>query len=141
MAYTIKFSSGPTFTFLAFQTPNGAPLAIARLLEEGLETPGVSGRRWRTVHQQHEAFELHALAAATDFAAAVALANSYLSARLVSQIVTLTDGSITLPNVHVASIVPVARPGGVVGTGSNGEQASVFSTWLLEYTVFPSATR
>lgn len=141
MAYTIKFNSGPTFTFLTFVTPNGAPLSIARLIEEALETPGVSGRRWRSVHQQHEAFELRALAAAATFDAAVALANAYLSARLVSQIVTLTDGNVSLPSVHVASIAPHAVPGPVTGAGTNGELASVVSSWLLEYTVFPSGQR
>lgn len=137
MAYTIRFNAGPTFTFLTMVTPNGLPLSIARLVQEPLETPGVNGRRWRTVNRQHRQFELRALAEAADVAAAGALANSYLDALSSNQTVTLTDGATNLESVHVTDCEPVAIPGQVVSplAGANS-LASVVSVWQLTYTYF-----
>lgn len=137
MAYSIRFNSGPTFTFLAMVTPNGAPLSVARIIEEVLETPGVNGHRWRTVARQHRAFPLRAIAAANDFAAAEALQNAYLTALLGSQTVTLTDDDTALAGMHVSDVDPIALPGQIVGAGAGSSSlASVSSTWLMEYTFF-----
>lgn len=137
MAYTIRFNSGPTFTFLTMVTPNGLPLSVARIMEEVIETPGVSGHRWRTVSQQHREFPLRAVAEAATIAAAGILANSYLTAMLGSKTVSLTDGITTLSGVHVTDCDPIAIPGQIIGGGAGSSSlASVASTWMLEYTFF-----
>lgn len=134
MARTLAFSGGSTFTFLTSLTPDGFPLNAMRHVEEPLEAAGVYGRRWRKVSQAFPVFELRTLAEAADFAAAVALAESYLAAVLTGQTATLTIDGVALASMHVSGVVPVPRPGQPVGAGASASSAAhVVATWSIEF--------
>lgn len=141
MASSLRFNSGPTFTFLAVLTSEGLPLSVARLIEEVLEAAGVNGRRWRTQHQQYPTLDVRTLAEAANFTAAKDLARSYLSARLASQTgtLTITAGSTNyvFPNTHIGPLDPIPVAGQVGGPGAGASSlAHVRCRWSLELTSF-----
>ncbi|MBA3622964.1 MAG: hypothetical protein H0W48_00540 [Methylibium sp.] len=129
---------GFAFGFVTASTDSGWPLDLRAVEEEVLESPGVHGRRWRTVFQQHRPFRLRTLAACTDFGAAVELARSYMAAIQRSSFARLTmntpSKSRTWADVHVAGCDPRPAPGPVVGPGVTNAGASVLCVWTLEHT-------
>ncbi|MBA3588515.1 hypothetical protein [Methylibium sp.] len=139
MASTLRFSSGPTFTFLAVLSSEGIPLNSARLIEEVLEAAGVNGRRWRTVHHQYPTLTVQTLAEAASFSAAETLARAYLAARLAHQIATLSidagGATFTLPRMHVGDLLPIPGAGQVTGPSAGAaSMAHVRCAWSLELT-------
>lgn len=139
MASTLRFQSGPTFTFLAVLSSEGLPLDVSRLIEEVLEAAGVNGRRWRSVHRQFPALDVRTLAEAASVSAAEALASNYLTARIAHQTADLTidvAGTLfPLKNVHVSDCQPIPIAGQVTGPGAGASSfAHVRCRWTIELT-------
>lgn len=141
MASTLRFNSGPTFTFLVVLSSEGIPLSSARLVEEVLEAAGVNGRRWRSMHRQFPVLNVQTLAEAATFSAAEDLATAYLAARLAHQTATLSidaGGAVfAFSNVHVGPLDPLPISGQVSGPNAGASSlAHVRCAWSLELTRF-----
>lgn len=136
MAATLIIN-GSSFPFLTAVTDRGWPLDTTDMQEEVLESPGVNGRRWRSVAEQHRAFVFRTLAGVADFKAAVDLANAYVNAVRINPLARLLVSSGTRAdswiNVHISAADP--HPvNGVVGGDATGLGASVVTSWAAEHT-------
>lgn len=144
MTASLRMTGGTeTFSFLTFTSDGGFLLDQEMIQEEALETPGVDGRRFRTVFKQHTATTAETVAAYASFGDAVIGANAYRKAKGRLGSVTINAGGRSESfNIHVVDARPQARPGGCVGAAaSSGNAAHVICTWVLEPVDFdPSAS-
>ncbi len=132
-----------TYTFLTFASDNGYLLDQEMITEEPLETPGVDGVRFRTLHKQHTPTEALTVMSASAFGDAVILANNYRKAKGRLGTVTITAGSRTDSfAVHVVDVRPTPRVGPCIGaSASSGSEAHVLCSWSFIPTDFdPSAS-
>lgn len=126
-----------SFAFDTFPTPEGYGSFQAMHEEEELTSPGVNGKRWRTVFDQFPPINIStdnpAWTAVASHVAACTLADQMRRARgRYGMLVIVSGGTRTLRVlVHVASVAPRAIPGPIIGPGISGS-ASVASAWLLE---------
>lgn len=127
-----------TFTFLSFTSENGYLLDQEMIEEETLETPGVDGRRFRTIFKQHTPTAATTCMAYASFGDAVIAANAYRKVKGRLATVTISAGGrVDRFTCHVRDVQPVPRAGAVAGVGASvGNAAHLLATWILEPTEF-----
>jgi hypothetical protein len=127
---------GTSLPFLAARFPAGyfddEPIAQA----EELITPGIDGRRWRTLFKQFPSFQMTTTHDATEYATAAL--TKQRAERLVQKLVTLqvTIGTVSysMRQVHVSGVAAQLFPGPLCGAGTGSGTAHVDITWQLELT-------
>lgn len=132
---------GNSFDFLSINFPSGHPEDRAILQAEELITPGIDGRRWRTVYKQFPSFPMTTTLEATDYAAAVKIKQraENLVQKLVNLSVATSGGNFLYREVHVSAVQVRLFPGPVVGSGTSNGAAHLEITWQLELTDSGSA--
>ncbi len=122
-------------SFILMNTPTGWPIDQFNIEEEELMSPGVDGKRWRTVSTQHAPIQLTTLADATTYAACITLAQQYRKAKTGDPVilaVTIAGTTYRCRNVHVVDVSPQVNAGGVFGAGATtGSTAHVMCQWQL----------
>ncbi len=105
---------------------------------EELTTPGVNGRRWRTIFKQFPSFTMTTVSEALTYAGAQ-LHKAYAE-QMVQKLVTLTctidTVAFTMKQVHVSAVSARLYPGPVYGAGAGNGQAHIEITWQFELTDF-----
>ena len=131
-------SKGVQIQFLCARTEAGSPLETPRESTEELTSPGVDGRRWRTVHTLHPEFTLSTVTECADYPTAISLRNKSeaLTNKLVSLSVTIAGVAYLFASVHVNSVTARAGAGVVVASGSTGGAAYLLCEWSLTMTNF-----
>lgn len=121
------------FSFDTFLTPDGWAAYIAQHVQEELTTPGVNGKRWRTVFDQAPQLQARCVSAQADYATAVATA-----ARLRETVgryanIVLTTGALAIKlKVYIAAAPSTALPGPVVVAGSGATASGVLCEFTFE---------
>lgn len=129
-----------TYTFLSFSIlaggfPSKRPMAV----EEEIISPGVSGRRWRIMYEQHPAITAETVSEANNFLVAVDIAEAMRKAKGETATLSVTvDGiSYRYKNVHISDVAPIPRSGAVVGGGAAASMnGHVVCRWTFELTEF-----
>ena len=131
-------AQGVSLPFLAARMPAGyfedEPIAQA----EELITPGINGRRWRTLFKQFPSFQMTTTHDATEYATAALTKQRAegLVQKLVTLQVTIGTVSYTMRQVHVSGVLAQLFPGPLCGAGTASGTAHVDITWQLELTDF-----
>jgi hypothetical protein len=132
---------GTALPFLAATFPAGTfddePVAQA----EELITPGINGRRWRTLFLQFPAFQMTTTHEATEYATAAltkARAEKMVQ-KLVTLQVTIDGVAYSMRQVHVSAVIARLFPGPVYGAGTGSGEAHLDLTWQMELTDFEAA--
>ncbi len=131
-------AQGVSLPFLAARMPAGYFDDEAIAQAEELITPGINGRRWRTLFRQFPSFQMTTTHDATEYATA-ALAKQRaegLVQKLVTLQVTIAGISYTMRNVHVSAVAGQLFPGPLCGAGTASGTAHVDLTWQFELTDF-----
>ena len=121
--------------FLAALTEEGYPLDQLVNQEEELTTPGVTGKRWRTVFQQYKPVAVQTVADQSSHVNAVNDAQKYERAvgRWGKLVVTTGAARTVALTVHVSAVRARVSPGPTVGSGAtNGSAATIFADWVFE---------
>ena len=130
--------SGKTLVFLIARTDEGFVADTPFEVPEELTTPGVDGRRWRTLYSQFEAFNLYTVTEASTYAVAVQYRNRAMG--MINKLVNITiicDGvTYNFNQAHVNAVNPVAIPGPVVASNSTGGLAHMMAQWNIVLTDF-----
>lgn len=124
--------------FLVAQTPAGMIADQAIPQAEELTTPGVNGRRWRTLFDQFPSFEMTTYTEVADYDAGItrkAQAESLIQS-LCRLVVQIGNHQHTHRNVHVSAALVILHPGPLVGAGAGNGQAHMEVHWQLELTDF-----
>lgn len=127
----------PNFSFDTFPTVDGYPSFQTEIQEEELTSPGIDGKRWRTVFSQYPPVVVDesnpAWTAVSTHILAANLADLMRQAKGRFGLLTVsTGGTRTVKmNVHVSAVRARVNPGSIVGPSISGS-ASVFSTWVLD---------
>lgn len=131
-------SKGVQIQFLCARTEAGSPLETPRESTEELTSPGVDGRRWRTVHTLHPEFTLSTVTECTNYFEAIRTRNKIeaLTNRLVTLTLTIDGGTYFFDGVHVNAVNARAGAGVVVASGSSGGSAHILCEWSLTMTDF-----
>lgn len=135
---TSGIDPGPlTFAFDTFPSADGYASFQSQHQEEELTSPGVDGKRWRTIFDQIPQLVVEgAWTAVSTHSAACDLADQMRSAMGRQGLLIIVSGgtrSIRL-NVHVTAVRPIVNPGVIVGPGVSTGAASVMSTWTFDIT-------
>lgn len=129
---------GISLPFVCANTPAGMIDDTPITQAEELITPGVNGRRWRTLFDQYPSFQMTTYHEVTHYDAGVQMKRK--AEGLVQKLVTLsvTIGGVNHPlkDTHVSAIAVVVHPGPMAGDGVGSGQAHVEITWQLEGTTF-----
>ncbi len=124
-----------TLSFLVMSTPTGWPIDQFNFEEEELRSPGVDGRRWRSVSVQHAEISMRTIADATTYAACIALARKYRTCQSgdpVTVTVAIAGTTYRFRNVHIIGVSPGVDAGGVFGSGATaGSTAHVSCQWQM----------
>jgi len=137
MAVGVISYLGNRLSLLVARTDRGAPNAISVVQEEALATPGVDGKRWRTVFRQYEPTQLFTVVDCVSYAYAIsdkALAESF-KGKLVRLQLTLSGITYAFRDAHVEGVVATAFPGPAVGEGATGA-AHLVVIWTITPTNF-----
>jgi len=131
-------ASSLSITFLAAQFPAGFMDLVAIDQAEELMTPGVDGRRWRTIYKQFPSFQMTTISEAATYNAAAALKK--VAEKMVQKLVRLTVVIDAVPvimrEVHVSAVAPRIFPGPIFGAGTGINLAHIENTWQVELTDF-----
>lgn len=127
------YPASPALSFIIARADGGWPYDQRQVMEEELSSPGVNGRRFRTVFDQFPETTVETLSSVTNYTAAVAEARQHLlcKGRLARLSVVVGGATLTYPKVHILDCAPVARVGSVVAADLTGAGASVACTWRL----------
>ncbi len=141
MATAILSGDNNYFTFLCFNDTSGGFLYTTPAPElEELRTPGVDGKRHRTLSYQFGVVTVQTLADCATFSAGITLGNSYRSAvgSFLQLSVSVGAGqNLIFKNVYVSGVSPTPRIGQAIGLdASSGNLAHVIANWNLELTEF-----
>jgi len=131
---TANDATGGTLAFLTAVAPTGFPLTLFSHQEEELTTPGVDGRRWRTVFDQAAPFTLDTIQDCATYSAAMTLAETYhrTRGRLITLTATIGGTTRTFSRLHILDVTVRATPARTVGSGVlAGATAAVVATWTL----------
>lgn len=137
MAVGVISYKADRLSLLVARTERGAPNAISVVQEEVLATPGVDGKRWRTVFRQYEPTQLYTVVDCTNYAYAIsdkALAESF-KGKLVRLQVTLSGITYAFRDAHVEGVAATVFPGPAVGEGATGA-AHLVVVWTIIPTNF-----
>ena len=129
-------STGVSIPFLAVQTASGMLEDQLLAQAEELTTPGVNGRRWRTIFSQYPSFAMRTFSEATTYERGVALkrAAEGLTQKTVRLTVIISAAAYDYAKVHVSGVRAIVHPGPIVGSGSSTNAAHVEIEWQLEMT-------
>jgi predicted signal transduction protein with EAL and GGDEF domain len=134
-AATIVHPTYGTFSFIVATTPEGMPPDQFSIEEEELRSPGVDGRRYRTLSVQHPLISMETVADATTHAACVRLSRLYRKAMdgvPVQLNCTIAGTAYKFLDVHIEGVSPVVRIGAASGAeATSGSQAHVLCSWSL----------
>ena len=125
--------AGGNLQFLVVRTDSG--YIDEQLIDstEELITPGVDGRRWRTIHGQFPHFRVSTVTECVNYAAAVKAKGT--AERMVNTIATFSavigGNSYNFQKMHIDSVQCVAVPGPVVASGSTGGAAHMMAEWVM----------
>jgi hypothetical protein len=137
MSGSLAQDGGGTIQFLTVLTDTGMMEDEPIVESEELTTPGVDGRRWRTVFKQYPQFQLYATSDAATYDAAIELKRK--AARFVQSLGTLkmTLDTVTYQakKVHIDGVIATCVPGPATGAGAAGLAHVVF-VWKLTLTEF-----
>jgi hypothetical protein len=127
---------GVSIPFLAIQTESGMIEDRSLAQAEELTTPGVNGRRWRTIFSQFPSFPMRTFSEATTYATGVNMKRQAESltqktVRLIAEIAATTYAYI---DVHVSAVQATVHPGPIAGAGAGSGAAHVEIVWQLEMT-------
>lgn len=140
MAALTITAGGVTANFLTARAVQGGFISrIPTIKAEVLETPGVSGRRWRNMGFQMEPATIECIADGGTWVNAMTLADTFRSMVGFFGTATMTSGGTpkTYKNVYLASIEATPVMGNVTGGGASaGSVAHVRVTIVLEATDF-----
>lgn len=124
--------------FLIARTDSGFAQEVAQEVPEEMTTPGVNGRRWRTLFKQYANFNMFTIVEASTYGVALQYKNR--AEKFMNQLVSLnlivSGTSYNFKQAHVNGVVAVAVPGPVVASGSTGGLAHVAITWNIALTDF-----
>jgi hypothetical protein len=136
-------ASGSSISFLCARSEAGSPLETPMESAEEMTSPGVDGRRWRTIHKLHPAFVLQTVTEANDYYAGIKIRNSAekLVNKLVTLYLTINGSNFYFSDVHVDAVRAVVVSGPVVAVGSTGGLAHLMIEWSLTMTDFDQATQ
>jgi hypothetical protein len=126
--------SGRSVQFLRFLTEEGFQSEQQEINEEELNTPGVDGRRFRTVFRQFETTTAETTQDCATYNDAKALKKLYQSFRGRNCILQVTAGGVVnvYPRVHISGVKALAHAGKVSGAGASSSSAAyVDATWSL----------
>ena len=133
--------SGKTITLLSALTASGTfddePVAQA----EELITPGINGRRWRTLFRQFPSFQMTTVSEAATYAGAqiIKATAEQFTQKLVNLTVTIDGITFNMQDVHVSAALCRLFPGPVYGAGASASNAAhIEIAWQLELTDFES---
>lgn len=127
--------------FLAVQFPSGfmdiAPVDQA----EELTTPGVNGRRWRTIFSQFPSFQMTGIVEASTYSAAAAYKTmgEKMVQKLVTLSVTIDNAVVSIKQAHVSAVESRIFPGPVYGAGAGANAAHLEMVFNIELTDFDTA--
>jgi hypothetical protein len=127
-----------TIPFLVANMPAGTfddePVDVG----EELTTPGVNGRRWRTIFKQFPSFQMVTVSESATYAGAqIIKANAeQMVQKLVTLACTIDNVAFTMKDVHVSSATARLFPGPVYGAGAGSGLAHAEITWQFELTDF-----
>lgn len=130
-------SEPSTINFDTFPTVDGYASYEIMHEEEELTSPGIDGRRWRTIYDQTQPLVVDAgnpaITAASNHSSACDLADKMRRAKgRFGVLVVASGGTRTIRiNVHVTAVMPRVNPGPIVGPGISGN-ASVASAWVMD---------
>ncbi len=127
---------GASLPFLAAQTPVGMVQDRALDQAEELMTPGVNGRRWRTLFAQYPSFEMRTFHEATNYAVGIGMKRTAenLTQKLVRLNVTISTTTYAYIDIHVSAVLATVHPGPIVGAGAGSGTSHVEILWQLEMT-------
>ena len=135
-----SISSGSvSIPIIAAQTPVGFIDDQALPEEELLLTPGVSGRRWRTLFTQFPSFEMTTFSEASDYNQAIIIKRQAenFRATLARLQVIVSAQTYAYRDVHVSAVRAICHPGPIYGADTSTNLAHVEIIWSLEMTAFP----
>lgn len=127
----------PSFSFDTFPTVDGYPSFEPEIVEEEMTSPGIDGKRWRTVFSQYPPVIVDdanpAWTAVSNHILAATLADTMRKAKGRFGLLTvLSGGTRTIKmNVHISAVRARVNPGVIIGPGISGS-ASVASSWTLD---------
>jgi len=138
-------TSEETYTFLAFKILEGGwPSKQPMVVEEEIVSPGVSGRRWRTMYEQHPSITVETVSEANNWLVAEDVATAMRKAKgeLGTLTITVDSQAYRFKDVHISDVAPVMRIGAIIGGGALANMnAHVVTRWTFELTEFdPSDT-
>ena len=127
-----------TINFLCARTEAGSPLDVAIQSAEEMTTPGVDGRRWRTVNRQHSEYILTTVTECTNYADAITKRKSVeaMTNKIATLQINIGGQSLNFEDVHVNAVRGICVPGPVIAVGSTGGTAHLICEWSLVDTVF-----
>lgn len=132
----VASSSSLSIQFLAVQFPAGFMDLVAIDQAEELTTPGVDGRRWRTIYKQFPSFQMTTISEAATYSTAAELKK--VAEKMVQKLVRLNvviDGvPVTMPDVHVSAVSSRLFPGPIFGFGAGINLAHIENNWQIELT-------
>lgn len=140
MAALTLTAGGVTLSFLTARIVSGGFLSgVPALKAEVLESPGISGRRWRSMGFQMEPVTIECIADGVTWAGAVRFVDVVRSLVGFFGSATLTTGGTpkTFKDVYLSSIEATPISGNVTGAGASANStAHVRVTIVLEATDF-----
>ena len=128
---------GEKLSFLVARTMQGAPNTFATVQEEVLSTPGVDGKRWRTVFRQFEPTQLYTVTDCASYNYAMVdkeIAESF-KGKLVRLQMDVGGVTYAFRDTHVEGVSAVVLPGPAVGKGATGTSHLVVN-WAIILTDF-----
>ncbi len=127
---------GVNISFLAIQTPSGMLNDQIMAQSEELVTPGVNGKRWRTLFHQYAPFPMRTFSEVSDYAAGVTVKRGAesLKEKNVRVIASIGTATYAYVFVHVHGAEVVIHPGPMAGAGTGSGTAHVEIVWQLEMT-------
>ncbi len=124
-----------SFAFDTFPSSIGYASFQDEHQEEELTSPGVDGKRWRTIFDQKNPIVVdRAWRSCTDHYAATVLADQMIGAKGRHGLLTITSGGTRTVrlHVHITAVKPVVSPGIITGPGITTGAAAVVSSWVFE---------
>ncbi len=127
---------GTSIPFLAVQTASGMIEDQTLAQAEELITPGINGRRWRTLFSQYPSFQMVTFSETATYETGVIMKRKAesLTQKLVRLNATIAAATYAYVDVHVSAALAIVHPGPIAGAGAGSGAAHVEITWQVEMT-------
>ena len=132
---TLTFGA-KTLNFVIARTSDGFVSELVQSVTEEMTSPGVDGRRWRTLYDQFPTFTMETVSDATAYADAIQYHNRAQSFKneLCKMTLTIAGTNYTWSDVHVNDVSSAAVAAPVVYSGSASGVAHMLARWELVMT-------